>query len=353
MVSRTDQQNPQTDKGVPDKSRTISWWIRRVLVGLLVLLIVLVLVSIAYQTVAAEIDERRYPPPGEMIEVGDHRLHINVTGEAAGGPTVVLEAGATSASPQWAWIQPEVSEFARVVSYDRSGAGWSEGPANPKDVRHNARELHAALEEAGIQGPYVLVGHSFGGMNTRMFAEMYPTEVAGMVLIDPNDPKLMERLTEEELERVQGFVRMSKALPILARFGVLRLYNPLAGASEGLPPRQQAELEALSSSVGHLEAARTDLAQSNVPMSETYRQLRRLEDGSDFSDTPLVVINRGTPMGASDVSVTRATQQAGAELAALSSEVSHRIVADADHFSLVMDREHAEETVDAIRNIVE
>lgn len=121
-----------------------------------------------------------------LVDAGGRRLHLNVMGEDKDGPTVILEAGGMSS--QWAWIQPEIAEFARVVSYDRAGLGWSE---QPHDARHISQQLHTALEEAGIGGPYVLVGHSMGGVYARQFAGDYPDEVAGMVLLDSSYPDLL------------------------------------------------------------------------------------------------------------------------------------------------------------------
>lgn len=123
-----------------------------------------------------------YSPPGKLVDVGGYRLHLNCTGKS--GPTVVLIAGAGDFSFDWGLVQPGVSRFTRGCSYDRAGLAWSEPGPTPRTMRQDAYELHMLLKAARIRGPYVLVGHSIGGLIARVYAEQYPDEVAGMVLID-------------------------------------------------------------------------------------------------------------------------------------------------------------------------
>ena len=123
-----------------------------------------------------------HPPPGKLVDVGGYRLHLNCTGK--NGPTVVLIAGAGDFSFDWGLMQPEVSRFTRVCSYDRAGLAWSDPGPTPRTMRQDAYELHTLLKTARVQAPYVLVGHSIGGLIARVYAEQYPAEVAGMVLVD-------------------------------------------------------------------------------------------------------------------------------------------------------------------------
>lgn len=167
----------------------LIWMIIR---GLLILIMVSVLVGLAYQSIASYLDLRDYPPPGELVDVGDHRLHLSCTG--AGAPTVVLEAGLGGFSLDWSKIQPVLAKQTRVCSYDRAGYGWSERGPQPRDAYQIAQELHALLAKAGVAGPYVFVGHSIGGIYAQMYAHTYPGEVAGMVLVDPTLPYSSEQL---------------------------------------------------------------------------------------------------------------------------------------------------------------
>ena len=159
----------------------------RPLLGLVGALLALAVAGAIYQAIATELAERAYPPPGEMVDVGGYSLHINCVGQ--GSPTVVLDAGSGGFSAQWVRVQREVSGTTRVCSYDRAGMGWSEMGPEPRDARQISSELHTLLGKAGIEGPYVLVGHSFGGMYMQTYAARYPDEVAGVALVDSStDP---------------------------------------------------------------------------------------------------------------------------------------------------------------------
>ena len=123
-----------------------------------------------------------YSPPGKLVDVGGFHLHLNCTGKS--GPAVVLIAGAGDFSFDWGLVQPDVSRFTRVCSYDRAGLAWSEPGPTPRTMRQEVFELHTLLEVARVKAPYVLVGHSIGGLIARSYAEQYAGEVAGMVLVD-------------------------------------------------------------------------------------------------------------------------------------------------------------------------
>jgi pimeloyl-ACP methyl ester carboxylesterase len=120
-----------------------------------------------------------------LVEVGGgRRLHINCSGLAAGGPTIVLESGAGNAASAWDRVQPEVAKFARVCSYDRAGLGRSDPVPAARTIVALTEDLHSLLVNAKVSGPYILVGHSLGGILVRLYASYYPGEVAGMVLVD-------------------------------------------------------------------------------------------------------------------------------------------------------------------------
>lgn len=171
--------------------RRLGSWIRRGVLGLVIGLVVLAVIAVIYQAFGTEIYRRIYPPPGELVDVGGHSLHINCVGK--GSPTVILESGSGATSVDWANIQPEVANTTRVCAYDRAGSGWSETGPGPGDPQQIAGELHTLLGNAGIDGPYVLVGHSFGGLYVRMYADLYPNEVEGMVLVDSSHPEQSAR----------------------------------------------------------------------------------------------------------------------------------------------------------------
>jgi pimeloyl-ACP methyl ester carboxylesterase len=142
---------------------------------ILALMVLLAWVTIGYGQAA-------YPPTGKLVDAGGHLLHIHVMG--TGQPTVIFENGSGDFSFIWDLVQPELSKTTTTVSYDRAGFAWSEEGPVPRSGRQIAYELHTALHNAGIKGPYILVGQSFGGFLVRYFARFYRNEVAGMVLVD-------------------------------------------------------------------------------------------------------------------------------------------------------------------------
>jgi len=132
--------------------------------------------------------------PGRLVDVGGHKLHISCTG--TGSPTVVLEGGLGEVSSMMAsWVAPDVAPTARVCAYDRAGRGWSESAGRPLDGIETATDLHTLLARAGEPGPYVLAGHSAGGIYVMSFAKLFPADVAGVVLLDSMHPEQYERIS--------------------------------------------------------------------------------------------------------------------------------------------------------------
>jgi pimeloyl-ACP methyl ester carboxylesterase len=181
----------------------------------------------AVEAAAQARDGRRMVPPGRLVRVNGHRLHLTAMGERRPGqPVVVLEAGMSSWSFHWRRVQPEAAGFARVLAYDRAGLGWSEPGPRPRDTRRLAGELRALLERSGEPGPYLLVGHSMGGIVVRELARQCPQDVAGLVLVDSAADDQAERLPETRQEaRTLGL--LFTGLAALRRLGLLR---PLAPA---------------------------------------------------------------------------------------------------------------------------
>jgi pimeloyl-ACP methyl ester carboxylesterase len=201
----------------------IFWcWVRRLAIGVVAIVLLLVLAGVAYQAIASARDAQRYPPPGRLIDVGGYRLHINSTGE--GTPTVVLDAGVCDCSLNWCLVQPEIAKFTRVCSYDRAGMGWSDADPSPRTSEVIVRELHTLLANAGIHGPYVLVGHSFGGYNVRLFAHEYSEEVAGLVLVDSAHEDQWPRLPESVKSLYAWWTQDMRKGRLLSPFGINRLF---------------------------------------------------------------------------------------------------------------------------------
>jgi pimeloyl-ACP methyl ester carboxylesterase len=241
---------------------------------LVVALLVLAVSGAIYQTIATERAERAYPPPGEMVDVGGYSLHINCVGR--GSPTVVLDAGTGEMSANWVLVQREVSNTTRVCAYDRAGMGWSEMGPEPRDATQITGELHALLEGAGIEGPYVLVGHSFGGLYAQTYAARYPEEVAGVGLVESSHPEQFSyrRVTRDSYEPQERIFAVSS---LLARLGVVRLlYNLFPGPPE-LPPQQRAQIDALSPSTRQVSTTALELRATPQTATQA-RGLRSLGD---------------------------------------------------------------------------
>lgn len=176
------------------------------------------LAGLAFQWCATKLDERRYPMHGVLVDVNGHRMHLDCRGE--GSPTVVFDAGLGDSASTWALVQPGVAQFTRACSYDRPGLGWSQASSGPRDSRHVAQELGELLAKAHIAGPYVLVGHSFGGYNQLVFQSLHPDQVVGMVLVDSSHPDQSHRLPGISNE---DFAHGMRWKVLAAPFGVARL----------------------------------------------------------------------------------------------------------------------------------
>jgi pimeloyl-ACP methyl ester carboxylesterase len=158
-------------------------------------------------------------PPGKLVDAGGHLLHINCLGE--GRPAVLMESGAGDFSFDWALVHAAAAKHSRVCSYDRAGYAWSEPGPTPRTMQQIAAELHTALLNARIEGPYVLVGQSLGGLIVRTYASQYPKETAGMVLVDSSHEDMLISLTDrttgkENIVRFRELSREREIPPVQA-----------------------------------------------------------------------------------------------------------------------------------------
>lgn len=211
------------------RGRRFLLWLGRIAAGVVVLL----LAGALFESVAEASDAKAYPPPGRLVDVGGYRLHIYCTGE--GSPAVVIDAGLGDWSTAWGFVQPEVAQTTRICTYDRAGSGWSDAGPLPRDAAHFAKELHTLLHNADVPGPYVIVGHSMGGLTARVFAHEYASEVAGVVLIESMSPGQFAPVPAGAPPAFAHLSFASSLTPILARFGVVRLLVRPLGLIPQLP----------------------------------------------------------------------------------------------------------------------
>jgi pimeloyl-ACP methyl ester carboxylesterase len=167
--------------------------------GILLVGLFLVLGLIAYLLVKESVTRNKYravyPPPGQMVNLGTHNIHLYCVG--TGSPTVIFESDLDQyGSLSWNSVQGEIGKYTRTCSYDRAGIIWSEPGLLPRDGETIASELGVVLDAAGEDGPYVLVGHAFGGAYVRIFAGQNPDDVCGMVLIESSHPEMLTRFSE-------------------------------------------------------------------------------------------------------------------------------------------------------------
>jgi len=316
------------------------FWTGRVLLALLLALAALATIGAIYQAIATALDQRTYPPPGQLVDVGGYKLHLNVQGQTTGQPTVILEAGMASFSSNWHWVQTELAHDTRVVAYDRAGLGWSDAAPEPHDAQQSARDLHTALQQVRISGPYVLAGHSYGGLVMRAFADLYPDEVVGMVLVDASHPDQWVHIPTSN--GGQTVATANRITSYLTWVGVVRLLNMTVSVTDGLPARPTAEMQAI------LAQPRSWMVSSAVLGVWDARTRPQINNARHLGALPLAVLSV-----TEQALYAETLTQLQAALPALSSNSMHLTVQGATHENLIAGRENALIVVDAIRRVVE
>ena len=289
---------------------------------------------------------KKYPAPGQLVDVGGYKLHINCTGQ--GNPTVILEAGQGDYSLIWAYVQPEIAKNNRVCTYDRAGYGWSEPSPYPRTANAEMEELHTLLVNANIQGPYVLVGHSLGGMLVRVYAHNFPDDVIGMVLVDSyheERPVRNPELTTLNRDAAEQF----RLFAFLSSTGIMAL-APQSIPNRGLPDVAYAQYQAITATTGYFETFIDEI----FALPESAAEVRAMRITS-LEHMPLIVISPGHWDEVASLTDTenqqlwKAFQVQQSELVALSSD-SIQIIAEQSGHDVQIDQPDV--VIDAIREIV-
>jgi pimeloyl-ACP methyl ester carboxylesterase len=295
-----------------------------------------------------------------MVDVAGRQLHIDVRG--SGSPVVVLEAGIAASSISWSLVQDRVAEFTTVVSYDRAGFGWSRhaAPHRPTALAA-AEELALLLERAGIAPPFILVGHSFGGLIVRIFQQTFPEKVAGLVLIDPVTRIEWARATPQRKKTLARGVALSRRGAFLAHMGIVKLALKLlmagsraipkliartsAGKGASVTERLTGEVRKLPRELWPVIAAHWSEAQCFEAMADSLEKLpvsvRQIQEGRTLGDLPVIVLSAAT----SDELTIREHEQD----ARLSTRGEHIIIPAAAHW-IQLDRPDV--VIDAIKRVL-
>jgi len=320
---------------------------RIISISILALLILLLGTAIAGAIARSNLSNK-YPAPGQQVDMGGYTMHINCIGQ--GSPTVLLEAGKGDFSLTWTHVQPEIAKSTRVCSYDRAGYGWSEASPYPRTASTEVEELHTLLVNASVQGPYVLVGHSLGGMLVRMYAHEHPDEVVGMVLVDSLHEEFPNRLPEVIDEGNHIAIRQLRTLAILSSTGIIALV-PQSIPNFGLPDDAYAQSQAVMATTSFFETSIAETTAESESVAEAH-----VMQMTSFGDMPLIVVSRGRWDPFSFFSDTEnqqyweGWQATQSELAQLSSEGKQIIAEQSGHF---IQLEQPDLVIDAIQEVVE
>ena len=314
--------------------RSLRNWSRRAVLYPVFGLMIVGGIGATYETVREAQDRARYAAPGDLVDVGGHRLHIDCTGH--GTPTVVLEAGLGEPFTIMAgWVAPAVSPTTRVCVYDRAGKGWSDPAPDGADPLAGVTDLHTLLERHGETGPFVLAGHSSGGVYVQAYAATYPTEVAGLVLIDAQPRTALTDLPGYASAYTALRAASGVAQPA-ARFGVMRLVSTTSGG--GLPPAVRAQERAFGATAKQARSTRDELAALPAVMERAQRL-------TTLGDAPVAIVT-------AEHDAMDGWLPLQAELTQLSTNSSHRSLADATHSSVVEDEDDAAHASRAILDVV-
>lgn len=271
-------------------------------------------------------------PPGELVDVDGVKLHINSTGEKNNQPTVVIEAGQGVPSEHFHWLSEGLKDSLRVVRYDRAGIGYSELTDAPRDPKTVAKELHKLLEKAGEAPPYIMVGHSFGGLFIRVFADLYPDEVDALVFVDSSHPDQRERLKMSAPKDVSGILN---AAAVAADMGLVALLDRINGHMlhvKDFPDEVNDRFYDYTINGRYIRGVKDEVQWD----STAYAQARATKD---FGSLPIRVFTANKKY--SGAAASDGWLELQAELAELSSNGQH-ILVDGHHNSIYTKKENAD-----------
>jgi pimeloyl-ACP methyl ester carboxylesterase len=336
------------------RSRLVTLLVRGAIVlGVAVLLVAMA--GAAYQQIATSRDNRRFPMTGVLVPAQGHKMRLNCGGHNSQSgsptvlPTVLFDAGLGDSSETWDLVQPAVEQFTRACSWDRPGYGWSEPTDSPRTSEQIVSEIHEMLQKANEPGPYILVGHSFGGYNQLVFQRRYPSSVVGMVFVDSSHPDQVNRFDKSMAP--ENDVSHWRLAGLGAHFGIPRLLGWCR--DDYIFPNAPAAWTAVVPRVVAVNC-RTAVYATEADEEATFRENgREAGETKSLGNLPIVVLSHDPKFGASfppDLAVQgeRLWSQMQEELRALSTH-SHRIVAPGSmHY---VESYHPELVIEAVREL--
>jgi pimeloyl-ACP methyl ester carboxylesterase len=290
----------------------------------------------AWQTLAQAGDTNPFLTSGQLVSVDGHQLRLQCTG--TGSPTVILEGGAGATAADMGWVAPAVASQTRTCVYDRASRGGSQPAATAQDGAQIATDLHTLLHKANVPGPYVLAGHSFGGLYVRVFAAHYPDEVAGLALLDSTASSQPAKSVVPAAGNTSSDTigRAATLASLTVPVGIARLYNALIGDS-GLPPSNEDQVAYDTTQANTVRSVADEYMRGGATAQEAASL-------GDFGDKPLYVLTAGEHPG------SWMTDQK--QSAALSTNSVWRVVKGSSHQGLLQEKQYAAQTSKAILDVV-
>ena len=313
-------------------------WFGVIVRSLLTLAILLAAAGFLYQNISETRDRRFHPMPGLLVDVGGYKMHIVCAG--SGSPAVILDSGLGDSYLVWRKVQPQIAGFTQVCSYDRAGLGYSEASPHPRTSKDIAEELHSLLHNAKISAPYILVGHSMGGFDVRLYTGLYRSEVAGIVLVDASHPDQKKRFPPAVNDLDASWIRQAEFMEFAMPLGVTRLLGFCGSDAE------------VRAATCNFHTAREGVAE----LKAFRESADQTASTGSLGGMPLAVLShdpeKPQPGLPEDLvkPINDAWQQMQEELAHLSVRSTHTIAKNSGHY-IQIDRPDV--VIDAVRKIVD
>ena len=333
--------------------RGFLWWAGRSTLGLVAVLVIGLGMALATGPKAKVYLKAKYPPPGSLVDLNGYRLHIFC--EGSGSPTVIMETGLGNPGVIWELVRPEVARTTRTCVYDRAGLGWSDASPKPPTAENTVAELHTLLTQAGVDDPYVLVGHSMGGVLVRLYAHTYPEEVVGMVLVDSSHedqfsrfPAALISISDQGDQQSEQAARRNRPLVDLGLAAVFRRLVPSSHPQAIWGPYDA--FVAMDMKTSDAQAAEGKAFMDNL-------QQVGAAHITTLGDIPLIVLSHGrddnfsvSGLSADDQQLAeQAWQQMQAELAQLSPRGEKVVASESGHY---IQLDQPQLVIDAIEQVV-